>query len=275
MKIMLKISMICGLLLSFFQPMQAKRQDSPPVAILKAMNGDFNVSEKDQLLADLPTEWKAQHKSLVNQIKRGEIGRDPKKIKIKDLGKKKEDFKIEGLGDDEGKKDVPLSDFEIKEFIPSTEDLEESDKNALRLVKEIGQNLDQFVEKKYKVSGLDPWGIKSEYKGEDLKINSNSYNGNYKKIIEKFNGFITWVNSFELEQKKSMVKNMLTSGENLLENLAVLASKNDSVKNGCLVIALILDNWNARRLSGALEYNTKDFAEKLEKYITEFGGTKK
>lgn len=55
------------------------RRWTPAEAERRARTGAFDRADKDQLLADLPEEWKKEHKRIVRQIESGERGRNGKK----------------------------------------------------------------------------------------------------------------------------------------------------------------------------------------------------
>ena len=92
MKIILKITMICGLLLSVFGTVEAARKYSPGVAMRMALKGDFDQSESEQILAAIPEEWKKEHRVIVRQMIQGTRGRPAK-------GKKPLTFPVISVGE--------------------------------------------------------------------------------------------------------------------------------------------------------------------------------
>lgn len=86
MKIVYKIAMYTLSVLAISEAQAYQRRWTPAEAERRAKTGKFDPSDKDQLLADLPTEWKKHHRSTVRRIEGGDR---VKSGEIKEAGGKK------------------------------------------------------------------------------------------------------------------------------------------------------------------------------------------
>ena len=181
MKIILKISMICGLLLSVFGTVQAARKYAPGVAMRMATTGDFDVAESEQILADIPEEWKKEHRAIVRQIENGTRGRGVVIKKTVEIDPEKED--IDELAD------KPTGKTSTKE---------EWDERTEVVVVDMKDALTSLMQALYEEKNGSYVLNKFNYNEVNkYLINPKKYADYYSDLIPKLNDFIKFVIRFE------------------------------------------------------------------------------
>lgn len=273
MKIILKISLMCGLLGASGALLEA-RTYSPGSAMHKARSGDFSTAEKDQLLADIPQAWKIDNEELVEKIKAGDWNRDIRDNKRKMAREKK--IKEYKKGREEAvRDDVKIGDDELEfisdekvEIVPTKGDRGDFGDQLEKELKE-KEKVNNLLEEYRKKEGKD---LEGKYKAGDSVLLTlsgrlkNFFSNQYKqyasddfKQIERSYVLQHPYIAIDVIEKAYTVKVNFKNLEDLINSYNAMVA---SIHN----FEVAKDKDRANQI-GTWGLATNDFLEKLKDYI--------
>lgn len=273
MKNIFKVTAIIGLVILFCgsHSVQARRW-SPGDAAARAIRGDFNIADKEQLLRDLSPEWKKEHRKIVREVENGLRGRT---TKAKEGGEKILDFEgpveIKETGDTGGTEGTEDEDIVIEEkgneFTQEQKKLQDiaynfsHNINSIYTIKEIKK--DKNYTKEYALK------TKTNNLG---KLNEKDFSEDFRSLVSAQNLFFDNLKNFE-KSESNHFRDALNSYVFRLNALTNKASEN--LKGQLTLIAKELDMWLQYRFIDIVEekgkglfqdvlVNLKDFSEKFK-----------
>lgn len=284
MKIIMRVSIIAALLLTLcgVSDIQARRW-SPGHAEAKAMRGDFHISEKDQLLADIPEEWKREHRRLVRDIQEGYWGRGSRKrgeIIEEDVIVEKpeleievdeEEFANEGSNDEKLQEILEISDKgkEVKEKLNIEERPGTEDQKAIQdIAYNFGRNINAiYGTGEREVGGLWTKELVPQKSGKIKLLNQQNFEKKFENIITYQNDFFKHLKNLEDAMIQDKYENVDLSGSLFLTALngSIQKSENREIVPQLKLLAQEFNLWVRYRMINIVGY--KEFFPSIIKRL--------